>query len=238
MLIKAQLYFFYFIAYSFLGWGYETAVCSVKAGHLVNRGFLNGPYCPIYGAGAIIFLLLLKNQKSYVSIFVFGALIACAVEYATSYVMEKLFDARWWDYSKYKFNLNGRICLGAAIIFGAFAVFLLKFAHPYVEKWTLQINRSVFNALTTVMLIVFIADIVISVRSMRGINEKLVEFTNMMSAYLGGDAFEKSGHMLNLPPISRQQRRIIRAFPKMRSIKYEPALQKIRPLLNKKGKKY
>ena len=122
MLIGTEKYFFYFILYSIIGWGYETAMCSVRDRAFVTRGFLNGPYCPIYGVGAVLFLSLLGNEKSSVLIFIFGAMIASAVEYLTSFAMEKAFGARWWDYSDYKFNLNGRVCLGAAAVFGAFAV--------------------------------------------------------------------------------------------------------------------
>ena len=92
MLVTAENYFLYFILYSVIGWIYETALCSVKEKRFVNRGFLNGPYCPIYGTGAVLFILLLGREQSPLLIFVFGAIIASAVEYATSFFMEKIFN--------------------------------------------------------------------------------------------------------------------------------------------------
>lgn len=106
----------YFFLYSFLGWAQETVQCSIKERRFVNRGFLNGPICPIYGCGALlIFTFLLPIKRGIASpflavplVFLCGAVIASALEYVTSWVMEKLFHARWWDYSDKKWNINGR----------------------------------------------------------------------------------------------------------------------------------
>ena len=236
LIYTIESYIFYFILYSIIGWSYETVLCSVKAGHLVNRGFLNGPYCPIYGAGAVVFLILLRNEDNPVLLFIFGAIIACALEYTTSYVMEKLFNARWWDYSKYKFNLNGRICLGAALIFGAFAVFLIKLAHPYVSKWTSGINKTVFHALVIVSTVAFISDFLITVKGFRGINARLSEFADAAFTALGSSAEDKAAHSLFIKGITRQQKRVIKAFPKMRSLTYGDSIEKIRDQLYRKNK--
>ncbi len=107
----------YFFLYSFLGWAQETVQCSIKEKRFVNRGFLNGPICPIYGCGALlIFNLLLPIQRGIASpwlsvplVFLCGALIASVLEYVTSWAMETLFHSRWWDYSDKKWNINGRM---------------------------------------------------------------------------------------------------------------------------------
>ena len=106
-----ETYFLWLMIYSIIGWIYESTLCSITNKKLINRGFLNGPYCPIYGSGAILVILILGRIKNPVLLFFLGALVTCSLEYLTSYVMEKLFHARWWDYSQRKFNINGRVCL-------------------------------------------------------------------------------------------------------------------------------
>ena len=175
----------YFAAYSVFGWVYETALCSIREKKAVNRGFLNGPYCPIYGVGAVIFLALLKNEGSELIIFIFGGIIASAVEYLTSFAMEKLFDARWWDYSSYPFNLNGRVCLAASVVFGIFAVALLKVIHPFVKKVILSIPHVLIIALAGAFTVAFILDLFITLQGIGDMNGAL----------------------------SRQEKRLLKAFP-------------------------
>ena len=141
MLNLAEI-FFYFVFYSVLGWVYETVLCSLEAGRAVNRGFLLGPYCPIYGAGAILFLILLGKEQNGILIFALGSAVACALEYLTSFVMEKVYGKRWWDYSQRFMNLNGRICLAGALAFGIFAVILIKILHPAVKTAFSGVNTS------------------------------------------------------------------------------------------------
>ena len=238
MLIGTEKYFFFFILYSVIGWGYETAMCSIRDRAFVNRGFLNGPYCPIYGVGAVLFLLLLGNEKNALLIFLFGAMIASAVEYLTSFAMEKMFGARWWDYSDYRFNLNGRVCLGAAAIFGAFAVVLIKLLHPAVLAWASAIPSIIFHAVNLVTAFTFICDLLVTLRGFHVFNGQLRNITEDFSknkSSKGGESYM---------PIPHQQRRLMRAFPKMRSLKYGEALKKLRLRLNnhqkgleKKGKR-
>lgn len=193
MLNGIENLFFYFIFYSVLGWVYETVLCSLEAGHGVNRGFLNGPYCPIYGLGATAFLLLLGREQSIVLIFLFGAIIACTVEYLTSYAMEKAFRARWWDYSNQPFNLNGRICLGAGATFGLFAVLLIKVIHPAVSSVFSGIDKTVFLFLDGAAAVVFLLDLVITLKGFAGFHKRK-EST----------------------PLTRQQERLIKAFPTLK----------------------
>lgn len=157
-----ELLFFYFVFYSVLGWVYETIWCSLEAGRTVNRGFLSGPYCPIYGAGAVLFLLLLGREQSGILIFALGASVACAIEYVTSFVMEKAYGTRWWDYSERKFNLNGRICLAAATVFGIFAVILIKVLHPAVHSVFSEVNSTVFLAIDVAATAILTFDFIIT----------------------------------------------------------------------------
>ena len=104
--------FLLLMAYSFLGWCGEMVYCSLGQGKLCEkRGFLNGPLCPIYGHGALLVLTALGGSTNPLVTFAAGAVLTSAVEYVTSYLMEKLFHMRWWDYSHKRWNLNGRVCL-------------------------------------------------------------------------------------------------------------------------------
>ena len=112
-----ETWFLWLMIYSVIGWVYESTICSIGQRKLINRGFLNGPYCPIYGTGAVLVLLVLGRIQNPVLLFFAGAVLTCSLEYLTSWLMEKLFHARWWDYSKRKFNIGGRVCLIGAIVF-------------------------------------------------------------------------------------------------------------------------
>ncbi len=161
-MFRLEEIFFYFVFYSVLGWVYETVLCSLEEKKAVNRGFLCGPYCPIYGAGAVLFLLLLGREQSPILIFVLGAAVACALEYLTSFIMEKAYGQRWWDYSERFLNLNGRICLAGAIVFGLFAVLLIKFIHPAVIFAFSGVNRTVFLAIDVAATAVLTFDFILA----------------------------------------------------------------------------
>ncbi|HBB29668.1 MAG TPA: hypothetical protein DC000_10580, partial [Clostridiales bacterium] len=104
--------FIYFIMYSVIGWICEVIFCSIPEKKFINRGFLNGPLCPIYGFGALIVIFFLTPFKdSIFLVFIFGLIVTSTLEYFTSYAMEKLFHSKWWDYSNNRFNINGRVCL-------------------------------------------------------------------------------------------------------------------------------
>ena len=111
MIITLEHYFLWFLFYSFVGWMYESILVSCQQHRLVNRGFLNGPLCPIYGTGAILGVAILGNVHNPIIIFLISMVGATILEYTTSCVMEQLFHARWWDYSNFRFNLQGRVCL-------------------------------------------------------------------------------------------------------------------------------
>ncbi|MGL5174453.1 MAG: putative ABC transporter permease, partial [Olsenella sp.] len=101
-----------FMMYSFAGWCCESTACSYRQRKFVNRGFLNGPYLPIYGSGSLAAIVLLKDVQNPVLLFLLGGLLTCTIEYLTSYVMERIYHARWWDYSKRPLNLHGRVWIG------------------------------------------------------------------------------------------------------------------------------
>ena len=124
--------FLMFIVFSFLGWIWESVIYSLIDKHrIVNRGFMSGPYIPIYGTGALIDLLILGNITDMVLLFFVSATLCTMVEYVASCVMEKLFNARWWDYYDMFWHLNGRICIEGFLAFGGLSVALVKWINPF-----------------------------------------------------------------------------------------------------------
>ncbi len=157
------IFFLLFIMYSFLGWLMEvilTLICDKK---FVNRGFLIGPYCPIYGYGVLGILFLIgKDTSDILAVFLKSILICSVLEYLTSYFMEKLFKVRWWDYSNKKFNINGRICLETMIPFGILGSFCVYILNPFFIKLLYLIPPTIRLILFIVLLIGYIVDNIIS----------------------------------------------------------------------------
>ena len=155
--------FILFLMYAFLGWVMEVINAYIQHKRFINRGFLIGPYCPIYGIGMLLIINLLKNyMDSYVVLFILAMVICMAVEYLTSLVMEWLFNARWWDYSKKPFNINGRICLKNALCFGVMGLILIKVVDPYLRTLILRFSPFKISFTFYVMLITFILDNILS----------------------------------------------------------------------------
>ena len=168
--------FLLFLIYSTLGWCGEMIYCSIGQRKLCEkRGFLNGFLCPIYGFGALLVLWALRGGcESPVLTFFFGALLTSAVEYFTSYLMEKLFHMRWWDYSRYKFQIHGRVCLLNSTLFGLLCVALCHLVHPEVMKLIrFLMARHIALPLAAALFVLFTADVVLSVRSAIQIGNRL-----------------------------------------------------------------
>jgi uncharacterized membrane protein len=174
----------YFFIYSFCGWLMETILCSFNEKRFVNRGFLNGPICPIYGCALALILIFLipvreRIENIFVSvivIFLTSTLLATIVEYLVSWLMEKLFKARWWDYSHYKYNINGRVDLTISLIWGGLSTAVLYFIHPQFQK-LVEILYSAGNRLPYIIVIALLClltiDLIISVFVALRIGEKL-----------------------------------------------------------------
>lgn len=175
--------FLSFTIYSFLGWVCETVYCSVLFKKFVNRGFLNGPFCPVYGFGAVILLYILKPlPKNALLIFSAGIVITTMLEYITACILEKLFHAKWWDYSRNKFNYKGRVCLLNSILFGLLSVTLIFLIKPFTVWLISLMPQNVKYWLFTLLTVYFIADISITVASMYKLNLRLEALNHAFSA--------------------------------------------------------
>ena len=213
-----KIYFLLFLIYSFLGWCMEICVTLFERKKFVNRGFLLGPYCPIYGCGAILITFLLDSfTDKPILLFLMAILLCGTLEYLTSFIMEKLFHLRWWDYSKKKININGRVCLDTVIPFGILGVVILYISNPFLLEKLNLLPESVLTIIFYFLFFIFLIDNIISLTTILGIRKTTTkinqenrednteEITKKVRAILLGKSFV--------------QRRLLNAYPKLQAIK-------------------
>ena len=205
--------FLLFISYSFIGWLIEVCFSYFVHGKLINRGFLIGPYCPIYGVGGLIATLILTRYKNNVIIlFVMSIFMFAIIEYFTSYLMEKLFKARWWDYSNYRFNIDGRICLETLVPFGLLGCFAIYVVNPILKFSFSQVNFRVLDIIAIVLLVIFMLDLVLSLKIINS-------FKHTTFSFLKKDNTEEITKRVKETLISKSilTKRLIQAFPKVKA---------------------
>ena len=176
MIREIEIYIMLFFIYSLAGWLIEMIPATIREKKFVDRGFLVGPYCPIYGCGVILITLLLQKYADDVVVTFFLSVIICGtLEYLTSYVMEKIFKARWWDYSNNKFNINGRICLETLVPFGIGGVLVLFVFNPFLEKIINLIPGLALHIVTGVLCVLFLIDCIVSFKIILNLKEMTKE---------------------------------------------------------------
>ena len=162
-------YFLLFLIYSFIGWLIEVIGKLIEKHKFINRGFLIGPICPIYGHGCILMILTLSRYKDNpLTLFIYAIFICSLLEYFTSYFMEKIFKARWWDYSTKRFNLNGRICAETMIPFGILGTLVICVINPIFEYLLNLFNFETIKITAIVLFTIYIIDYTISLIIMFG----------------------------------------------------------------------
>lgn len=230
--------FLTFIIYSFFGYILEIIVCSISYKKIVNRGFFFGPWCPIYGVGAILILLtLLRYKYSIALVFIFGVLITTMIEYYTSYLLEKIFHNKWWDYSNRKDSINGRICIGNMIGFGIGSCLIIYIAQPFILSFLGIFHQYVLNIIAIFLAIVFIADCIYSfiiaytLRNRIIIAEELKAEKIKMLPTIFEKKFKNKIKNINIKRI-----RYFRAFPNLKK-KYDFELGEIKNWLEENSKK-
>lgn len=155
------------LVYSFLGWCCEVAFAAVRRGIFVNRGFLNGPVCPIYGFGVLIVLLVLEPVKDNLALLFFGSMVlTSALEFFIGFIMEQFFHDKWWDYSENPFNIKGYICLEFSLVWGAACVLVVDVIHPMIFKLICAIPEKLSLWLMVFFTAVLISDAVITLWNM------------------------------------------------------------------------
>lgn len=169
MFNKFCFYFMLFIIYSFIGWSIEVVGKLIEKHKFINRGFLVGPICPIYGWGCIAIILLLSKYKSSPIVLFLMAIIICSIlEYFTSYFMERLFHVRWWDYTRRKYNINGRICAETMIPFGLLGCLVVYIVNPIFTGLLNKIPVNILNILAIIIFTIYVIDNVVSLSVMFG----------------------------------------------------------------------
>mgnify|MGYP004523399321 CR=1 FL=1 len=210
MLVQIENYILLFFIYSFAGWFVELTREYIRNKKVVNRGFLVGPYCPIYGCGAILITFLLQKYSDDALVtFVLSTVICGILEYLTSYIMEKIFKARWWDYSDRKFNINGRICLENLVWFGLGGTIVVNYINPLLLDCFKVIPELLSHIILGIIMIGFLVDIIVSLRIIFNLKE--------MKKELRDNTIEISAKVRKI--ILKKlilYRRLVNAFPKIK----------------------
>lgn len=166
-------YFLCFIFYSFAGWLYESIYYTIRNKRPVNTGFLNGFLCPIYGIGAILNILLLGSIHNTMHLFIAGIIVTCTLEYIVSWILEEVFHKRWWDYSAWPFNINGRVSLISSLAFGIFTVILIKFLHPAFREYLIHMHDNTVKLMCLVSILCIGIDLFVTLRNQQNFEKKL-----------------------------------------------------------------
>ena len=193
--------FLSFLFYGFVGWAYESTICGLaNTGHFVNSGFLLGPCCPIYGAGAIACWVLLRDIESTIVLFVAAAIVCSVIEYTVGVLLEKTTHARFWDYSDKPFNINGRVCLYGAVLFGAGCVLVCRVIEPALLYAFSLVSGAVLTLIAVVLLVLLLIDLFTSTVSWRHLSGGLETVRADMAAHASASMAELSDKMLEDVP--------------------------------------
>lgn len=251
----------YFCIYALLGWCLEVCFCTVNTGKFVNRGFLNGPVCPIYGFGMVIILLVLTPLAGNLFLLYLGAVVLTStLELVTGFILKKIFHTSWWDYSDAPYNLGGYICLKFSLAWGIGGVFAVRGIHPLIAKLVHFIPKSIGLVALGFIFFLFLCDAIVTIAEIAKLNkdlwrmdeiaEKLHEGSNVLAKNLGDGAlvmdekFDSAKKEVNiyldlLKTEWRERKRLVRgrllkAFPDAKNTRHSAALEALKQWYNKK----
>lgn len=246
------LFAFYF--YCFLGWCVESVYVSVRVGKWTNRGFIKGPFLPLYGCGAFMMLIVSRPFREDIFLtYIAGCIGATLLEYVTGVVMEALFQVRYWDYSNQKLNFQGHICLSSTLVWGIYTVLMTKVLHVQVEKLMFLITQKPLAVICVILTIIIGVDFALSFKAaidLRNILIKMEQLKEEMGhiqkrldvviALVREDAREEmeelTARYAALTEVRDRaiglkeflHRRLIRSYPTMRSEKFKEALEELK----------
>ena len=186
--------FLIFIIFSVVGWISEVLYVGIFHEYkFVNRGFLHGPVCPVYGFGGVVILILpVSLYSTWIPLF-FSSMVMCTlVEYFVSWIMERMFHARWWDYSNYKFNINGRICLLNSVLFGFMGLGIIHFVYPQILNFLNWLGDVVIQISSDVIGVVLTVDLLVTIRKLVDFSatmEKIKTFSESLRDHYGSEAW-------------------------------------------------
>ena len=202
----------YFFVYGFLGWCTEVIFAAFKQHRFVNRGFLNGPICPIYGVGVTLVIACLEAfQSNLLLLYISSVILVTVLEGVTGWTMDKLFHNKWWDYSKLPFNIGGYVCLLFSLIWGVACVFIVYFVHPLIHQVLSLIPHTAGIALIAILGIALLSDIIVTTSAIVKFNqylERLKHITDELHAIsnqIGSELYQNVMHVLDMQESSRQK---------------------------------
>lgn len=202
----------YFFVYGFLGWCTEVIFAAFKQHRFVNRGFLNGPICPIYGVGVTLVIACLEAfQPNLLLLYISSVILVTVLEGVTGWAMDKLFHNKWWDYSKLPFNIGGYVCLLFSLIWGVACVFIVYFVHPLIHQVLSLIPHTAGIALIAILGIALLSDIIVTTSAIVKFNqylERLKHITDELHAIsnqIGSELYQNVMHVLDMQESSRQK---------------------------------
>ena len=202
----------YFFVYGFLGWCTEVIFAAFKQHRFVNRGFLNGPICPIYGVGVTLVIACLEAfQSNLLLLYISSGILVTVLEGVTGWAMDKLFHNKWWDYSKLPFNIGGYVCLLFSLIWGVACIFIVYFVHPLIHQVLSLIPHTAGIALIAILGIALLSDIIVTTSAIVKFNqylERLKHITDELHAIsnqIGSELYQNVMHVLDMQESSRQK---------------------------------
>lgn len=192
-----------FMLYAFIGWGTEVAYAGVCRGIFVNRGFLNGPYCPIYGLGVLLVVVLLEPvQENLALLFLGSMLVTTLIEYLTGLLLEKVFHHKWWDYSSLPFNIKGYVCLKFSLMWGLGCTFIIRIIYPMTYRWITLIPDTLSKILIVILIVLFFVDMGATISTILAFNrrirslDELASKMRILSDEIGEEIFETVTHAM------------------------------------------
>ena len=224
-----HIVFLIFIIFSMVGWISEVIYVGIFFEHkFVNRGFLHGPLCPIYGFGGLSILLLPQSLYStWGMLFCASMLFGTIVEYLSSWILEKLFHTRWWDYSHYKFNIRGRVCLLNSVLFGVLGVVIIHFVQPLIMKYLSLFPDFVLSISADVIAVALTVDLLITVRRLVDFSVTMEKVRAFREKY-GAEFIKK---LDQFQPKLRNVESFMHRFPTLKSINYKEELEMLKERL-------
>ncbi|MCI6464092.1 MAG: hypothetical protein MSA90_01310 [Faecalicatena sp.] len=202
----------YFFVYGFLGWCTEVGFAAVKEHKFVNRGFLNGPICPIYGVGVTVVIALLTPYKeNLILLYISSVILVTLLEGITGWAMDKIFHNKWWDYSKQPFNIGGYVCLIFSLVWGVACVAIMDFIHPPIAKLLSLLPHTLMIVVMVILGIAMFADLYVTASAIFKFNKRLASMEKIaaelheISDQIGEDIYEKVLVAVEKQEVSRQK---------------------------------
>lgn len=204
-----------FFIYSLLGWLLEVIFAFMMERRYINRGCLIGPYCPIYGCGCLLLITLFSRFANNIIFLFLVTFVTCSLlEYLTSWIMEKIFNLRWWDYSSYKFNINGRVCLETMLPFSIFGTLVIKYLNPLLIKMINNMNEELQVRISIILVVIILIDVIFSLLVIK----KAIK-ENEVSGKDATESLKKSAYKTVSKEVKKQVKEVKTQVKKVKNIK-------------------